>query len=215
MTLRKFWFLILPILYVYIAYHLYNGRYQLIDFIINSMLVFFVTLWMVRNIKHLTFSDILITGSLYIYLMVVHHLVTFLNLSQLLNVDFSHLTLNKNMINLEPLKTIHLTFRLKHIPPVMMRQIYGNVFLLAPLGYFILRLKTLRNPLTALLFICFFSIAIEGIQLGESYFQIAGRSTDIDDVLLNTLGGLLGIVIFMISDKVSVKSKKRLNSRAY
>lgn len=43
---------------------------------------------------------------------------------------------------------------------------------------------------------CFFiSLAIEIIQL------FTGRSTDIDDILLNTLGGLLGFLFYCVLNK--------------
>ncbi|QHE51068.1 VanZ family protein [Pontibacillus sp. HMF3514] len=46
----------------------------------------------------------------------------------------------------------------------------------------------------------------------KSIFISGGRSTDIDDVLLNTLGGLLGIAAYFITQKISSFKKEKQQS---
>ncbi|MCI5683545.1 MAG: VanZ family protein [Clostridiales bacterium] len=51
------------------------------------------------------------------------------------------------------------------------------------------------------MFTFFFSLFIESAQ----YF--VGRSTDIDDLLLNTFGGILGALVFLIIRRTSFARK--------
>jgi glycopeptide antibiotics resistance protein len=60
-----------------------------------------------------------------------------------------------------------------------------------------------------MLLICFLvSVSIELLQLATSY-----RSTDIDDVILNTLGGGVGFIIYLlIKTIISKKSVEQTNT---
>ena len=71
------------------------------------------------------------------------------------------------------------------------RNIIGNIFLFLPLGFFIGSLSKIKKYLVPML-IGLISLIIESIQL------LIGRSFDVDDVLLNLIGGILGYVIYMI-----------------
>jgi glycopeptide antibiotics resistance protein len=76
---------------------------------------------------------------------------------------------------------------------VAARQIAGNIVLFAPLGILMPMLRRGVHPARVLLIAAVVSIAIEGSQflisavLGFSY-----KITAVDDVLLNTLGAMLG-----------------------
>jgi len=71
-------------------------------------------------------------------------------------------------------------------------QIGGNLVLLAPLGVLLpLITPKLRGPIRLTLVIAVISSAIEVTQ-GTA---ISGRSFDVDDIILNTLGGLLAYLI--------------------
>lgn len=67
---------------------------------------------------------------------------------------------------------------------------WGNIFMFIPLGVFLVLLsKKCHNLLSALLIGAELSVSIELLQL------FSFRSTDIDDVILNTFGTLCGFVI--------------------
>jgi glycopeptide antibiotics resistance protein len=73
-------------------------------------------------------------------------------------------------------------------------QAVGNVLLLLPLGLFgPLARPWLRRWWRVLLVAAAFSVCIELIQLG-----IPDRSADVDDVLLNTVGAMLGYVLLRL-----------------
>lgn len=93
---------------------------------------------------------------------------------------------------------------ISHIPSNMnsymtkfwMENIFGNIFLLMPLG---MLLPVLSNKfrsftkMTAFAFLC--SLSIEIIQFLSRYIG-SYRACDIDDVILNTLGAAIGYMIF-------------------
>ena len=77
----------------------------------------------------------------------------------------------------------------------------GNVIAFMPLGFFVPHLSKRRLSLPAVTLIGLeFSILVEVIQL----FTKVG-CCDIDDVILNTIGGMLGYVCFIIG-----KGRKKL-----
>ena len=103
-------------------------------------------------------------------------------------------------VNLEPFRTIE-------IYQTWGKQILGNFVMLLPLGIYLpLIYKKLRKAYNffVVLLICFLvSVGIELLQLATSY-----RSADVDDVLLNTLGGGAGFLIYqLIKDIVTPKTK--------
>jgi glycopeptide antibiotics resistance protein len=74
------------------------------------------------------------------------------------------------------------------------KQVIGNSVMLLPLGIFIPLLFRRFSGFIPVFFICLLaSICIELMQLITSY-----RSTDIDDVILNTAGAVTGYIIYLL-----------------
>lgn len=90
-------------------------------------------------------------------------------------------------VNLQPFKTIgpYILGSVHANAYVIVRNLLGNVILFIPLGLIIGIL--LKNKYTKMLALLFIPIGIEAIQ----YLSETGVS-DIDDVILNFLGGLIG-----------------------
>ena len=79
----------------------------------------------------------------------------------------------------------------------------GNVLLLAPMGFLLpVLMKKLRSWKKILLIGAFVSLTLETVQ----YF--IGRTADIDDVILNTLGVLLGYCVWPLCSRVYRRIKK-------
>ena len=73
-------------------------------------------------------------------------------------------------------------------------QIVGNFIMLLPLGiYFPLLYKKLRRFFPVLLASFGVSLMIEFLQLATRY-----RSADVDDLLLNTAGAIVGYILYRI-----------------
>ena len=83
-----------------------------------------------------------------------------------------------------------------------LKNIFGNLLLLMPLGIFLPMFSVRFYSLKKVLLIAFLcSLTIEIIQYVSKFFG-SYRSVDIDDVILNTAGAFLGFVIF---DKILMR----------
>ena len=79
--------------------------------------------------------------------------------------------------------------------------ILGNMIMFIPMGIFIKKYLKLDNKKIVILLLFIISMTIEVIQL------IIGRVYDIDDVLLNIIGGFIGFLFADSFNKISSKSK--------
>lgn len=70
--------------------------------------------------------------------------------------------------------------------------VFGNILLFIPLGGFLA--VRYRSFLKVFLLALFLSVLIEFLQFTEGRFGVY-RSVDIDDVILNTFGGVLGFIL--------------------
>ncbi len=79
----------------------------------------------------------------------------------------------------------------------------GNVAAFIPFGIFLPRLYAkCRKFLLTMLFCFEFSLSVETIQL---IWKVG--SFDVDDILLNTLGGVLGFFCYVVSDRIQRRYK--------
>lgn len=89
------------------------------------------------------------------------------------------------------------------------KNIVGNVIMFIPYGFFIslfLKSKDIKVPFL-LVFIA--SLSIETMQ------RYIGRVFDVDDILLNCLGGVLGYFIFYLLKKLYLKIPKKYTKEKY
>ena len=74
------------------------------------------------------------------------------------------------------------------------KQVFGNILLFIPLGYFATSYCKIKGLGTITLVSLLSSITIEVTQ------HYIGRTFDIDDIILNVAGGFVGYLIFIICD---------------
>ena len=79
------------------------------------------------------------------------------------------------------------------------KQVFGNILLFIPLGYFATSYCKIKGLGTITLVSLLSSITIEVTQ------HYIGRTFDIDDIILNVVGGILGFIIFYIINKIKNK----------
>lgn len=84
------------------------------------------------------------------------------------------------------------------------KNILGNVLLFLPYGFFIGCYLKPDKMIFPFLLSLILSLSIETTQL------VIGRVFDIDDIILNVLGGLLGFLLYRLLDKVKEKIPKVL-----
>ncbi len=87
-----------------------------------------------------------------------------------------------------------------HGPWWALVNLMGNVVVFMPFGFFLPMLRSgLRNGLGITILTFLFSLCVETMQL---VFKIG--VFDVDDLLLNTIGGMIGYIIFYIIHRVYI-----------
>jgi glycopeptide antibiotics resistance protein len=126
------------------------------------------------------------------------HFISFsgLNINRYINVNlipFSEIT---RQVLLLQWQGFSFMFRVE----LMVRNVGGNLILLAPLGLFLpLLWPKFRSFKNCILFGILTSVSIEVLQLIETFIGAAwGRVTDIDDVILNTIGVIAGFFTYRV-----------------
>lgn len=113
---------------------------------------------------------------------------------------------SNSSINIIPFKTI--VEQLKDGNDMMSLSslnLLGNIFLFSPVGFFIPLLAQRKINLKKIIAIGFsLSIFIEFVQL------FIGRSSDIDDVLLNTFGVVIGYIVLIFGQKIHLLTSYKL-----
>jgi len=92
-------------------------------------------------------------------------------------------------------------FRYKFGGRLFFKNIIGNVLLFVPYGFFACYYIDLKSFFKALCLIFTASLSIEITQL------LIGRVFDVDDILLNVIGGMIGYFIYNILRKLVTKFK--------
>lgn len=125
-----------------------------------------------------------------IYILLLYYIVTFQDN-------------NYGTNNFVPFKEI---FRYKITSSLFIRNVVGNVLLFVPFGLFVTHYVKNKSFLPTMLLSLLVSCAIEFAQ------SSIGRTADIDDVILNTLGGLFGYLLYRSGDKVVMRLPKFLKN---
>lgn len=109
---------------------------------------------------------------------------------------------NYGTFNLIPFKEM---FRYNITSKLFIKNIIGNILLFMPFGLFVTAYLDVRHVTPTVILTLISSISIEIVQ------KLIGRVFDVDDIILNVLGGFLGSVIFIMLDKLRDKLPSVLN----
>ena len=83
------------------------------------------------------------------------------------------------------------------------KNVVGNILLFMPYGFFASYYLKLDKKRVAFILVFIVSLSIECVQL------VIGRCFDVDDILLNLVGGILGYFIYRLLELVSEKMSNR------
>ena len=113
------------------------------------------------------------------------------------------------VFNIVPFKII-LTFLFKYPLKDFILNVIGNIVLFVPFGFFIC--FKFNNRFKAFLAVFIMTLSVELIQGFIPY-----RYCDIDDIILNTFGGLIGIITYNVFTYIldNILKKYRLLSNLY
>lgn len=100
-------------------------------------------------------------------------------------------------INLIPFGTIIGHFHDYGTPLYAVKEIIGNIIVLSPLCFFLLYFKQMTIKKAFYVIFCC-SLSVELLQLLSDLLLFQQRAVDIDDVILNTSGTVLGIASYQL-----------------
>ena len=128
-----------------------------------------------------------------IYLLLLYYIVTFQDNSYGTN-------------NLIPFREI---FRYDVSSKLFFKNVIGNILLFLPFGIFISNYIKNKTFFPTLLLSFIVSCAIEFTQ------SVIGRTADIDDVILNTVGGVLGYLVYKLQNRIKLRLPKFMKSQIF
>lgn len=111
-------------------------------------------------------------------------------------------------VNLIPFKTIseYISGSVDVSKSIIWDNILGNLCLFIPFGIYLLHFYKNHKAIHYIIMIVLTSIAIELIQ-----YILSLGATDIDDVILNSLGGVIGVLLYRMIDAL-MKDKQKVKS---
>ncbi|MCT4598883.1 MAG: VanZ family protein [Vallitalea sp.] len=139
-----------------------------------------------------TFSRIICFILFIIYLTILSNVLFF-------NYKYGRVSGDKSY-NLEPFKTInnYIKYRQSVSDAIDIRNILGNILAFMPMGFFIpLLSKKTRFFIKIIIISAITSLLVEVIQ-----YKFAVGSFDVDDIILNTLGGFIGYICYKIAHSI-------------
>lgn len=163
-----------------------------------SLLILISILFTIRFFSYISSKKEFIFYKEILYLIFIVYLMCFFYVLTFADVDWS-------TANIIPFKEI---FRFEIGSRSFIKNVFGNIILFLPYGFYLSYFTKIRKARYALGFSIFISFAVEIIQ-----YRI-GRVFDIDDIILNVIGGILGYYIYQIMDfllnKTFLKNRKEL-----
>lgn len=122
---------------------------------------------------------------------------------------FEVVTLQDYNYGLSNFVPFHEIFRYEIGSRLFVKNILGNILLFLPYGYFITSYVNNKKYWPVAILTIIISITIELVQLN------IGRTFDIDDVILNTCGGVLGFYLYRFMDAVSSRLPKMFKTEGF
>lgn len=187
--------IVLGIFYVYDHYETY--RYvrskRLLFFALTLLILYGWILIEVVNRKQKNFFQVITQASFYVFIFMVLTLTGYFILFREVSAhDWWH----KMMIRINHRDHVNFQlFKMFKIYKILSKQIIGNFIMLLPLGIFLpLLYKKISNFFPIIIVSFLVSTTIELLQLISSF-----RSTDVDDIFLNTLGACTGYFIYRLT----------------
>ena len=169
-----------------------NTFFDIIDTAWPSLAIFLIVIILLRimylkqNKKKFVFHEELILLLFVTYILLLFELVT------VRDVEFGG-------VNWMPFREI---LRYDFGTNEFYRQVIGNIILFIPFGYFATYYSKL-SKIRHIFFVTFItSSTIEIVQ------RFIGRSFDVDDIILNVIGGIIGFLLFIGIDAIRKKLPK-------
>ena len=162
-------------------------------FIFTVIIVSIRITYLILNHERLVIHEELLMLCFIIYILLLYYFVTFQDN-------------NYGTNNFIPFREI---FRYKSMSPLFIRNVLCNILLFAPFGFLISYYIKNRTVLPILILSILVSCSIEFAQ------GVIGRTVDIDDVILNVLGGILGYILYKLGSNITDKLPKFMHTQIF
>ena len=146
-----------------------------------------------NHIKFVLYQDLLML-SFIIYVLCLFQVVTFQD------------TVSWSSNNFIPFREI---FRYDFGSQLFVKNVLGNMILFLPFGFFVSYYLKSKKALLPVILTLIASCSIEIVQM------VIGRVFDIDDIILNLLGGVIGFFLYYLLVKIGRKLPDVLKSDAF
>lgn len=156
-----------------------------------SLLILITILFTIRFFKFISNRRRIVLYQEVLNLIFIVYLMCFFYILTFEDVDWS-------TANLIPFKEM---FRFEFGSKMFIRNVLGNILLFLPYGFYLSYFMKLKRLKYVAAFSLFVSIAVEIIQ-----YRI-GRVFDIDDIILNIAGGILGYYLYRLGEYILNKTK--------
>lgn len=137
--------------------------------------------YLIKNHQKLVLYKELLMLSFIIYILCLFQIVTFQDA----------VTWSSN--NFVPFKEM---FRYQIGSRLFIKNVLGNIILFLPFGFFTAYYLDIKKPYLIIILTLIASTSIEFVQMS------IGRVFDIDDIMLNTIGGIVGFYLFSILSQI-------------
>ncbi len=158
------------------------------------ILVSFRIAYLLKNKQHLTLYKELLMLSFIIYILCLFQVVTFQD------------DVNWSTNNFIPFKEM---FRYSIGSRLFLKNVLGNMMMFLPFGFFVSYYLKLERPDISIILTIIASFSIECVQMS------IGRVFDVDDIILNILGGLSGYYIYSVLKAIGSRLPKFVKSEIF
>ena len=136
-----------------------------------------------------------------LFVMFMAALISQTVITDLSGISLENLEIHTERLNLIPFKEIKIAFYLGG--SFFLVNFIGNLVMFLPIAFFTGLLYNKATFFKCVLITTAFSVFVEVCQLPQD------RGTDIDDVILNTLGGVMGYALYLIVGRIFPGFTKR------
>jgi glycopeptide antibiotics resistance protein len=162
-------------------------------FIFITIIVSLRLTYIFNNKKPFLFYQEVLGLAFIIYILSLFYAVTFQDV-------------NWSTSNFVPFKEI---MRYELFSPSFIRNVLGNIIVFIPYGFYVSYLIKINKMYVITILTLITSLAIEFTQLS------IGRVFDIDDIMLNLLGGLIGYLIYKFIHNIKERLPKLLRNNTF
>lgn len=174
-----------------LIFYAYNN--DVLSFTPLSLTVFLIFCWLVLKLFK--------RKNRLIKTLFIGYVILLISATGVLNIDTTNIKLTNAHTQLhiglfyDYFNTLIVKYHFQALTYKFVQFILINLFLLTPLGYFFPVLFNQTKLIKVILIGFCVSLSIEIIQLVEHLFNLNSRQFDVDDLLLNTIGVIIGYII--------------------